>query len=250
MGATFTNQDRLDGAAGNDTLTLDGDYSAGVAIAAATIHNIETIQLAGGESYKLTTNEGNVAAGQTLTVNGADLGAGDKLTFNGTHETNGHFNLHGGAGADILTGGTQSSSFTGGGGIDSLTGGAGADTFVYGAVSDSTSTAHDNITGFDALNDKIDISALGFALAGVDAAITSGKLTSNFDSTLASAVNASKLDPHHAVLFSPTVGGYVGHTFLVIDVNGTAGYQASQDLVIEISSGAHLTSFGSANIVG
>lgn len=250
MGGALTALDRIDGAAGTNTLQLNGDYSTGLVFAAATIQNIQTIAVVAGHSYKLTTLDANVAAGQTLTVNGALLGAGDKLTFSGVHESDGHLHLNGGAGADVLTGGAQSDVIKGGGGADLLNGAAGADTFTYGAVSDSTSTGHDNIVGFDALADKINIAALGITFAGVDAAVTSGTLTANFDATLAAAIGAAQLDPHHAVLFSPSAGGFAGHSFVIVDINGTAGYQAGQDLVIEITTGAHLTSFGSANIVG
>lgn len=38
-----------------------------------------------------------------------------------------------------------------------------------------------------------------------------------------------------AVLFTPDSGTLSGHTFLIVDINGTAGYQASADLVADIT---------------
>jgi hypothetical protein len=42
------------------------------------------------------------------------------------------------------------------------------------------------------------------------------------------------------VLFTPDGGNLAGHTFLVVDVNGAAGYQAGQDYVFQLDSGTHL----------
>jgi len=47
------------------------------------------------------------------------------------------------------------------------------------------------------------------------------------------------------VLFTPSSGGYHGDTFLIIDENGVAGYQAGQDLVIELS---HIVSVSSLSV--
>ena len=46
------------------------------------------------------------------------------------------------------------------------------------------------------------------------------------------AVDASHLAGHHAVLFTPSSGAFSDKTFLVVDANGVAGYQAGADLVI------------------
>ena len=45
----------------------------------------------------------------------------------------------------------------------------------------------------------------------------------------------------HAIVFGNEKGG-TGKTFLVIDANGTAGFQASGDLVIELVGAKHLSS--------
>ena len=61
--------------------------------------------------------------------------------------------------------------------------------------------------------------------------------------TDATAVNTSSfagLGANHAILFRPDAGDLEGRTFLVIDTNGVAGYQAGEDMVIHLRGGAHL----------
>src|SRR4029079_16834561 len=69
-GAAFTAADSIDGGAGLDTLALSGNYVAGVVLGAATLTNVEVIQLATGFSYSLTLNDTTVAAGQSLSIDG------------------------------------------------------------------------------------------------------------------------------------------------------------------------------------
>ena len=172
-----------------------------------------------------------------------ELGAnGTKVTVN---DANGkvRVNVVGGAGADVITAGKGNDTIAGGGGADKLNGGAGKDTFVYKTVSDSKSTTYDTITGFDALSDKID---MWFKVTGINTAVTTGALNSgtNFDANLAAAIGSSKLAAHHAVEFTPSSGSLAGQHFLIVDCNGTAGYQAGADLVINLVNPAHMTSLG------
>ena len=218
LGVALTAADKIDGGAGTDTLNLKGNYASGVTFGSTTLVNVETIQLAAGYNYALTTNSATVAAGQTLTINGAALGADNVLTFNGAAETNGHFIIIGGNGADNLRGGALS------------------DTFVYSAAAQSTSTHYDTITGFNFGADSFDIPGGVGVITGINAKVTSGSLsTSTFDANLTSAISSSRLGAHHAVLFTPNGGTLKGQTFLVVDLNGTAGYQAGQDLVIRMN---------------
>ncbi len=383
MGAALNAGDVLNGGAngglstGNDIVTISGDYSAGLVLGANTLQDINFVQMAGGFSYNITENNGNVASGHTLGFDGRALGAGDTLTFNGAAETNGLLLIYGGAGTNIITGdsrgigvllpsdvenivngGTGSDGITvtdlkttdqinGGGGNDVMTvagssavtlngtdfngftkldfqnsgtdtytvtttdaavaagqtlivnanplqmgsvtfdgsaeadghftfytdyafadytggaladlfnietrlnggeytGGGGGDTFTitgatanshqvfnYGAVSDSTSVNYDTITNFSLSYDKLHVSPIGTVVA-VDTPITTGSLsTATFDSDLAADVGA--LASHHAVLFTADSGTLSGHVFLVVDENGTAGYQAGGDLVIDVT---------------
>ncbi|HEY2070514.1 MAG TPA: calcium-binding protein [Rhizomicrobium sp.] len=215
FGATFTASDRVDGGAGNDKVTLAGDYSAGVVFTSASLLNVETLSLGAGFSYKLTTNNATVAVGQTMSIYGAALGTGDSLNFNGAAETDGSFRIYAGAGSDTLQGGTQS------------------DTFVYSSASLSNGAHYDTIKAFDFGSDHIDLSG---SISAIDTAVTSGTLDSaNFDSELAAAIGSTQLGAHHAVLFTASAGTLSGQTFLIVDLNGTAGYQAGADLVIHMT---------------
>ncbi|WP_349617118.1 glycosyl hydrolase family 28-related protein [Azotobacter salinestris] len=92
--------------------------------------------------------------------------AGNDLLVGG----DGDDQLHGGAGDDRLDGGAGNDVLDGGAGRDRLTGGAGADTFVFAAREDSyrtdTAVFNDLILDFDASEDRIDLSALGFSGLG------------------------------------------------------------------------------------
>jgi hypothetical protein len=66
-------------------------------------------------------------------------------------------------GKDTLNGAGMSGStwLTGGAGADTMTGGTGANTYLYAAAGDSTPTAFDIITNFNAALDKIDLTGIG-----------------------------------------------------------------------------------------
>jgi hypothetical protein len=82
----------------------------------------------------------------------------------------------------------------------------------------------------------------------VSSAINTGSLsTSHFDTNL--ATDLSTLAAHHAVLFTPNAGTLVGHTYLIVDANGTVGYQAGQDLVIDVTNIANAASLSTANFI-
>jgi len=259
VGASLTAADTIDGGSGTDTLYLAGDYSAGLTLGATTVSNIERIILTAGASYNLTIDNATVTAGHSLTVAGNALGASDSFVFDGSHDTSGGtLSISGGAGNDNLTGGWANdvikagdgtNTITGGGGSDILSGGAGADTFVYNAVSDSTSTGYDRITTFNANADFFHLN--GMSVTGIDTAITSGLLQggAHFDANLATDVGAAQLAAHHAVLFTADSGNLAGHTFLVVDINGTAGYQAGQDIVIDLTGGTNLNSLSTGNFI-
>jgi hypothetical protein len=113
----------VNGGAGSDTIELNGDYSQGDMFASYAMTGIETLKLDDGNSYNLTTNNANVAAGQTLTVDASALTGSNALTFNGAAESNGYFHILGGAGDDSIYLGTHfnnNDSIDGGGGNDTL----------------------------------------------------------------------------------------------------------------------------------
>ncbi len=168
MGAHFVATDHIDGGGGADRVTLAGDYSTGLTLGASTMINVEVLSLRAGFTYKLTTNNATVAAGQTLTVNASSLGAANALTFDGSAETNGAFSLSGGAGGDTLIGGAGADTLIGGAGADTLVGKGGANVFLYKRFTDSTAAAADTLTDWHT-GDKIDLAAVDAdtSLAGV-----------------------------------------------------------------------------------
>jgi hemolysin type calcium-binding protein len=132
-------------------------------------------------------------------------------------------------------------------GRDHLVAGADATKFVYSGVDDSTSKAFDTVSAFDPALDKF---ALWFKVGGVDAAISGGDLRgSHFDADLAALADSAHLGAHHAVLIDPSAGRYAGETFLIVDANGEAGYQAGQDLVIRLDHGTDLAGLSVRNFV-
>jgi len=219
-GGQLNAADKIDGGTGTDTVLLNSDYTGANALVmnATTMVNVEKLTLLAGHSYTLTTNDVTVSSGQKLTINGAALSASNVLTFNGSAETDGHFIIISGLGADKLTGGAQS------------------DTFTYTTAAQSTSTHYDTITGFKFGTDIFDTPGAVGTITGINTKVTSGALsTATFDANLKSAISSSRLGAHHAVLFTPNSGTLSGATFLVVDLNGVAGYQAGADLVIRMN---------------
>ncbi|HEV2562221.1 MAG TPA: bluetail domain-containing putative surface protein, partial [Rhizomicrobium sp.] len=216
MYGTLTAADQIDGGGGDNSVSLDGDYSGGLVLGASTITNVDYLRFAPGFSYNLTANDATVAHNKFMSVDGSALGVSDSLAFDGSAETD-----------------TSSSYvFRSGLGADHFTGGAGWDHFIYSSASESTSAHYDTITGFTCGVDRVDSDR---GVHAIDPALTTGALnTASFDSDLTAAVNGHLLS-HDAELFTPDSGTLSGETFLIIDQNGVAGYQSGADLVIHMS---------------
>ncbi|HEY2071268.1 MAG TPA: calcium-binding protein [Rhizomicrobium sp.] len=250
VSGTFSVHDQIDGGTGSDTLTLTVPTDTPYHFTATTLTNVETIVLKSTADTGIITNDANVAAGQTLTMdgsalNGAVAGVTEHYSFDGAAETDGRFVLIGGAGNDSLEGGAGNDRITGGAGADDIQGRGGMNVFVYNAVGDSNGSFHDTITGADMLNDSFDLQV---SVTAIDAAVTTGALSAaSFDSNL--ATDLGSLGAHHAVVFTASSGDLAGHTYLVIDANGQAGYQGSQDMVIELVSTHHLANLAVTNFI-
>jgi hypothetical protein len=135
---------------------------------------------------------------------------------------------------NTLIGNRGSDTFHAGAGHDFMNGGKGGDTFVYDGATNSTSTLFDTVQGFDF--NAVDRFDLSVAVSGVDATVNAGSLSdASFDVDLTAAVTVVQLAAGHAVLFNPNAGDHAGDTFLVVDVNGVGGYQASADLVVQLT---------------
>ncbi len=70
-----------------------------------------------------------------------------------------------------------------------------------------------------------------------------------FDSDLAAAITGAQLGAHDAVLFDPNHGDLHHHIYLIVDMNGVAGYQAGQDLVLDVTNSTNLGSLTAGNFV-
>jgi len=236
VGGDFTASDEINGGTGTSAVHLDGNYSSGLTFNATTMVNVQTLDLAAGYGYNLTLNNATVGSG-TLTINAATLGVGDSLTINGSAVDDGNLVVYAGSGTSFIEGGL---------GADKLYAGSGADTFAYAAVGDSTGPTFDTIFNFNTNSEKIDLIGSLTGVTAVDTAVTTGILgPANFNTVLEHDIGASQLQAGGAVLFTPSSGGYHGDTFLIIDENGVAGYQAGQDLVIELS---HIVSVSSLSV--
>jgi Ca2+-binding RTX toxin-like protein len=156
---------------------------------------------------------------------GIDGGLGNDKLFGGA----GDDIIGDGGGNDTINGGSGNDFLRGNSGIDKLTGGAGKDKFAYSAVSDSNADGFDTITDFDAADDRF---SLSFVIDGVDAARTAATFAK-----IGKALDASHLDARHAALVTVSA---TGEMFLAMDVNGTAGYQAADDILIRLDHAKHL----------
>jgi hypothetical protein len=158
----------------------------------------------------------------------------------------GNDTLNGGDGNDTLNGSNGDDRLEGGDGRDTLDGGIGVDRFIYGTSADSTSVNYDIVKNADFAADKFDVAG---TITGIDATVT-GKLTgANFDSQLAARADATHLLANHAVLVTPTSGNLAGKTFLVVDQNDLAGYQAGVDLVMELRTATNLANIGASDFI-
>jgi Ca2+-binding RTX toxin-like protein len=252
---SFAVAPQIDGGDGSDTVIFNVNAPANLTLGASSLVNVEFLDLTGkGQGFTFATIDANVAAGATLPVTSDADG-----TFDGSAETDGHFafvlQLHGGS----LIGGALSDRFdltqtsagknavashtvTGGGGADIFQLGSSDVTFVYNAVSDSTGPVYDSISGANFSLDHFQVSAIAQAPTAIDAAVTAGSLSSaTFNTDLAADIGAGQLGAHHAVLFTANAGGFAGTTFLIVDENGAAGYQADADLVIAVTASGTLT---------
>lgn len=219
--------DTMEGGAGNDTYIVNNIHDVVTEAVKAGTDTVETnltsYTLGDNVEHLVYTGVRDFAGtGNRLAnvITGGDLG--DTLSGLSGNDT-----LNGGSGDDVLMGGA---------GADRLIGGAGADTFQYASAAESSSTHHDTVVNVNFAQDHFDLAA---SVTAISAAVTSGSLSgASFDADLAADIGNAQLGRHHAVLFTASAGDMAGHTFLIVDANGRAGYQAGHDYVFDIT-GAH-----------
>lgn len=259
LGATFTLNDTINGGRGDDVIVLQGDYappSQDFHITAAMLQSVETVRLLPGFDYKVVTEDGAVEKNATLIIDGSALHSDDRILFTANLDSDSFFILKGGASGDGLSGSSHADQIEGGGGDDNLcgfggrdvvSGGAGVDTFTFNEASESTGVNHDHVTDFNATNEIFNVLPV---ITGVDDTVPSGALDSgSFNHDLAASIGQHQLAAQHAVLFKPGLGDQYGHTYLIIDANGKAGYQANEDIVVDITGATHLGQLSADNFI-
>jgi Ca2+-binding RTX toxin-like protein len=184
--------------------------------------------ITGNSTWNFTT-EGTAA------INGT-AGA-DNLTGTASSDI-----INGLAGNDTLNGGAGNDSLDGGNDKDILTGGTGADTFIF-EFGQSSVSANDRVTDFAIGTDKIDLLTQGgvamnppslFSRAANSAATTlENVVTQVFTDANGGLAGNQALGINSAALVVATTGSVAG-TYLVIN-DGTAGFQASKDLAIDLT---------------
>lgn len=263
FGTSFTRDDRADGGGGHDIMRLDGDYSAGVEMRAASMTGFEEFIMEGLNSYNVVMHDENVGAGKELLASAASLNAFQSLVFDGRDELDGTYQIEGGAGDDtifagnaggigdvvtasdgndIIKGfrgddtifaGTGDDTITGGKGSDFLDlgdVGDGADFIALNSVTESTGSDRDTVVHFNTNFDRFD---LNFFVSGFDATVSATLSEATFDADLEAAIGNPQLARDHGVLFVANGGDLAGHQFIIVDANSHAGYQAGKDFVIE-----------------
>jgi Ca2+-binding RTX toxin-like protein len=172
----------------------------------------------------------------------------------------GRDHMDGGGADDVLDGGKGSDFLTGGAGADQLIGGGGADHFIYHNATDSSAGVYDQILDFNAHSDVFIVPHI---VTGIDASVSGSSNSFDVDPVLAAALDADHLAAHHAAIATITVdpgphssvptthssGPVFLETFLVVDVNGVAGYQSGEDLASILVTPSHLNHISTDNFV-
>jgi Ca2+-binding RTX toxin-like protein len=244
FGTHFSTLDFFDGGGGNDSVFIDNKISGLLTLSSATLKHVESLIL-GNHSYNIATQDNLVAADAQLYIYQTTSDASFTLKFDGSAESNGSFAAIGGIGDDHIRTGQKSDALSGGGGADFLRGGSGNDFYFYGTPSESTGADYDTIYGFTPGGDGI---VTNNHISDVETKVTHGSLsTASFDSDLAAAIGSGHMGAGRAVLFTPDAGTLSGKTFLVVDDNGVAGYQAGEDFVFRMQAGNSLNSLSAAD---
>jgi Ca2+-binding RTX toxin-like protein len=252
--------DALSGGGGTDTLSIDAtilavdDFNAGTmdfeeldlgkVSGSGTANNIDLASFASADAdgeYNVRGEGGDDVVTSLAGVSASLHGNEDTDTLSGGDLGD---QLLGNSGADLIFGGKGDDLIKGGADADVLGGGRGSDTYYYSWIHHSTGLTFDTIRGFDADEDKVALINRA-APAAIDAAVVSGQVRGHhFNDDMEAAVDGTHLGANNAVLFTADAGGFSGVTFLVIDANGIAGYQADEDFVIQLDAGKNLGNLG------
>ena len=86
------------------------------------------------------------------------------------------------------------------------------------------------------------------SVTGFDTTVTGGGGNTP-DEAVTAAIGSGQLASHHAVIYNATSGDAGGHTYLVVDANGVAGYQSGQDFLFDLIAGTNLNSLGTGDFI-
>ena len=137
VGGALTADDRIDCASGSGSVVeLNGDYSAGLVLADATLTNVERLIFDAGHNYKLTIASETFGSGTEFNgdINASALGPNNSLNFDGSLAVDVSLQITAGAGNDVLIGGKNADDifYLSEGGNDTVTGGTGFNDFELG----------------------------------------------------------------------------------------------------------------------
>jgi len=240
----LTIDDKIDGGtSGDDTLYINGDVGNDTLVLNPdTLANVDHLITASDSKIEIVLDDATIAAGAIMTFDGSAV-ATHGFSSEGEFEPDGHLAISGGGDYGTLVGGALSDTITttahtswcevvGMGGADTLNLSSGEDDLVYQNVSDSTGTAHDVVSGFDAGEDFFIFD--GSTVGGFDGVLTGAADAASLDSDL-HAITSGALAANHAWEVDVTSGDLSGHQFLIVDVNGNAQYDGGSDFLIDIT---------------
>ncbi len=247
FGGKFTAGDRVNGGTGSNDIFLNGDYSGGLTLKAHMVLQVADIQVQGKHDYAFTLDDHSLTPGQRLEFFSGAIKGGHALSVDASSLTNGSIFVVAGSGTDKIVGGSEADVLQGGHAADFLRGNGGSDIYFYATAADSTGIHFDTIRGFD-FQPGGDVFQSPKNITGVNSEVDGGTLTqANFNNDLEGLIGAGQLSANQAVIFKPGGTDYSGDTFLIVDFNGTPGYQAGQDVVILLENSAHLSQISAAS---
>ena len=219
------------------TYTLGGAGAASFMLSSSGTLSTGKAAVAGGtngKAYALTLTANDTTAGSSSAASAFDVvvggSGGDTVSVEtlcgGASAAATPTFIFGLAGKDALngTGMTGRLYFVGGAGADTMTGGSGVNDYLYGATSDSTASAMDIISNFNAATDIIDLTGIGTT-----------KLT------YGGSFSGSKLAAH-------SIGYQVsgGNTYIYVNTSGSSEALTGTNMKIELIGSITLAS---ANIL-